>query len=96
LLGVGFRLGELDVGLDVTGQAGKLRMGGELVFGALTLLQNVLRLFLIVPKVGIRDALLEILYPRSILVRVKDSSVRDGCAGLFLHIDVRGLQESFW
>jgi hypothetical protein len=76
LLGVGFGSGEFDVRFDIAGQRGELAIGGELIFGALAFLQDTLRLFLIVPEVGVGDFLLERLYARAILLRVKENSGR--------------------
>ena len=46
LLGVGFRLGKLNVGLEVSRKRAKLCIGGKLILGALALFQDVLCFFL--------------------------------------------------
>jgi hypothetical protein len=47
-----------------------------LVFGALALLQDGLRFFLIAPETRISDTLFESFQTRAVLLRVKDSSAR--------------------
>ena len=74
LLSVGFRLGKLNVGLDVARKRAKLCVGGKLILGALALFEDALCFFLIVPEVGIGAALLEGFQARAVLLRVKDSS----------------------
>jgi hypothetical protein len=76
LLDVGFFLSEMDVGLDVAGDSGKLLVRGNLFFGALAFAENALCSFLIVPKIGVGDARFESLQALPVLRRVKDSSAR--------------------
>jgi len=76
LLGVGLFSGEGDVSLDVTGDGGKLLVGGNLFFGALAVAQNRLRFFLVVPEVGLGDAGFERFQAFAVLRSVKESSGR--------------------
>jgi hypothetical protein len=76
LIGVGFFLREIDVGLDVFGNRGELVVGADLVFGAFAVAENGLGAFLIVPKTGIGDAGFERLQALAMLGGVKDSSAR--------------------
>ncbi len=76
LLGVGFFAGESDVSLDVTGDGGKLLVGGNLFFSALAVAKNGLRFFLVVPEVGISNAGFERFQTFAVLRSVKESSGR--------------------
>jgi hypothetical protein len=76
LLDVGLFLSEMDVGLDVAGDGHELLIGGNLFFGALSVAENALCSFLIVPKSGVGDARFERLQALAVLGRVKDSSAR--------------------
>ena len=76
MLDVGLFLREMDVGFDVTGEGREFFVRGNLFFGALTLAENALCSFLIVPERGIGDARFERLQTLAVLRRVKDSSVR--------------------
>jgi hypothetical protein len=55
LLGIAFFLQKTDIGLDVAGDGGELRVGGNLFLGALAVAQNGLRLFLFVPEIGVSN-----------------------------------------
>jgi hypothetical protein len=74
LRGVGFTAGQFNVGINVAGNGGKPGVSCNLIVGVLALFQYALRLFLIVPEIGIADAFFEGLQARAILRRVKDSS----------------------
>ncbi len=76
LLDVGLFLREMNIGFDVAGEGRQLFVRGNLFFGALTLAENALRSFLIVPERGIGDARFERLQALAVLRGVKDSSVR--------------------
>jgi hypothetical protein len=76
LLDVGFFLSEMDIGFDVAGEGCELFFGRNLFFGALTLAENALRSFLVVPESGIGDARFERLQALAVLRGVKDSSAR--------------------
>ncbi len=76
LLDVGLFLREMDVRFDIAGDGRKLLVRGNLFFGALSLAQNALCGFLIVPETGFSDAGFERLQALAVLRRVKDSSVR--------------------
>jgi hypothetical protein len=76
LLGIGFFLREMDIGLYVAGDRGEFFVRGDLLFGALPLAQNALCGFLIVPEVGISDPRFEGFQALALLRRVKDSSAR--------------------
>jgi len=77
LLDVGLFLREMNVGFDVAGERRELFVRGNLFFGALTLAENALCSFLIVPESGIGDASFERLQALAVLRGVKDSSVRE-------------------
>jgi hypothetical protein len=77
LIDVGLFLSEVDVGLDVTGNRRELLVGGNLFLGALSITENALCGFLIVPKIGVGDARFERLQALPVLRCVKDSSERD-------------------
>jgi hypothetical protein len=74
LLGVGFFLGEMDVGVEVAGKRGEPVVGGNLIFGALAVAQNGLRGFLIAPEIGLCDAGFEGFQALAMWRDVKDSS----------------------
>jgi len=76
LFGVGLFAGESDVSLDVPRDRSKLFFGGNLFFGALAVTQNRLRLFLVVPEVGLGDAGFEGFQAFAVLRSVKESSGR--------------------
>ena len=76
LLDVGFFLSEMNIGFDVAGERREFIVRGNLFFGALTLAENALCSFLIVPESGIGDARFERLQVLAVLGRVKDNSVR--------------------
>jgi hypothetical protein len=59
LLGVGFLLCEMNVGIEIAGKRSELFVGGNLIFGALAIAQEGLRGFLIVPEIGRGDARFE-------------------------------------
>jgi hypothetical protein len=80
LFDVGFFVGEMDVGLDVTGSGGELLVGGDLFFSTLAFAENALRGFLIAPEIGGGDARFESFQALAVLRGVKDSSARAGCA----------------
>jgi len=66
----------MDVRLHVAGDGRKLFVRGDLFFGALSLAENALCGFLIVPEIGFSDAGFERLQALPVLRRVKDSSAR--------------------
>jgi len=76
LLDIGLFLSKMDVCLDVTRDRGESLIRGNLLFGALSLAENALRSFLVVPKIGVGDACFESLQALTVLWRVKDSSAR--------------------
>jgi hypothetical protein len=76
LLDIGFFLGEMDVGLDITRNRRELFVGSNLFFGALPLAENALRSFLIVPETRVGDARFESFQAFAVLRGVKDSSAR--------------------
>jgi hypothetical protein len=80
LLDIGFFLGEMDVGLDITRNRRELFVGSNLFFGALPLAENALRSFLIVPETRVGDARFESFQAFAVLRGVKDSSARGRCA----------------
>ncbi len=51
---VGFFLGEMKIRLDIALHARKLRIGCDNPFGKFSLLENLLRLFLVLPEIGMR------------------------------------------
>jgi uncharacterized membrane protein len=44
---------EMQISLDIAGDARELLVGGDAIFGAFALLQNLLGFFLILPEVGL-------------------------------------------
>jgi len=74
LLGVGFILGQIDVGVEIAGERSQPFVGGDLIFGALAIAQDGLRGFLIVPEVGLRDARFQRFQAFAMGSGVKDSS----------------------
>ena len=76
MLDVGLFLREMNVGFDVTGEGRELFVRGNLFFSALTLPENALCGFLIVPERGIGDARFKRLQAFVVLRSVKDSSAR--------------------
>ncbi len=74
LLGVGFFLREMNVGVEVAGKRSELFVGGDLIFGAFAIAQDGLRGFLIVPEIGLRDAGFERFQTLAMGRGVKDSS----------------------
>jgi len=74
LLGVGFFLGQIDVGIEIAGKRGQLFVGGNLILGALAIAQDGLRSLLIVPEVGLRDARFQRFQAFAMGSGVKDSS----------------------
>ena len=76
LLDVSLFLSKVDVGLDVARDRREFLIRGNLLFGTLSLAQNALRSFLVVPKIGVGDTCLESVQALTILWRVKDSSAR--------------------
>jgi hypothetical protein len=74
LLGVGFFLGQVDVGVDVTRNAGEFFVGGNLVFGAFAIAEDGLGFFLVVPEIGVGGASFERFQAVAVLRGVKDSS----------------------
>jgi hypothetical protein len=74
LLGVGFFLREMNVGIEVVRKRNKFVVGGDLVFGALALAENALRGFLIAPEIGLCNAGFERLQAFAVGRGVKDSS----------------------
>jgi hypothetical protein len=76
LVDVGFLLGEIDVGFDVTGAGGQFLVGGNLFFGALAIAENTLSRFLIAPEIGVGGAGFEGFQALAVLGSVKDSSAR--------------------
>jgi hypothetical protein len=79
LLGVGFFLREVDVGVQVAGKRSELFVGSDLFFGALAIAQDGLRGFLIVPEIGLSDAGFERLQALAMWCAVKDSSGPSRC-----------------
>jgi hypothetical protein len=76
LLGVGFFLREMNVGIQIAGERSELFVGGNLILGALTIAQERLRGFLIVPEIGRRDPRFEGFQAFAVRRGVKDSSER--------------------
>jgi hypothetical protein len=76
LSGVGFALGEVDIGFDIAGKRNEFFVRSDLIAGALAFAQNTLRLILIVPELWLGDALFEALQAGAVLFRVKDNSAR--------------------
>jgi len=74
LLGVGFFLREMDVGVEIAGKRSELFVGGDLVFGTFAIAQQGLRGFLIVPEIGLSDAGFEGFQALAMWRGVKDSS----------------------
>jgi len=74
LLGVGFFLGQIDVGIEIAGKRGQLFVGGNLIFGALAIAQDGLRRFLIVPEIRLGDARFQRFQAFAMGSSVKDSS----------------------
>jgi len=77
LFGVGFALGEFDVGLNVACERFQFLVGGELVFDALAVAEDALRFFLIAPEIGVGGAGFEGFQARAVLGSVKESSARE-------------------
>jgi hypothetical protein len=76
LLGVGFFRGKADISLDVGGNGGELFVGGNLFFGTLTIAEDSLGFFLVVPEIGIRYAGFESFQAFAVLRGVKENSAR--------------------
>jgi len=66
----------MDVRLDVAGDGRELFVRGNLFFGALSIAEDALCSFLIVPKSGVGDARFKRFQALAVLGRVKDSSAR--------------------
>jgi hypothetical protein len=95
LFGVGFALGELNIGFDIIPERGQPFIGGNLGLDALALAKDGLRFFGIAPKIGIGGALFEGLQASAVLFTVKDNSAPARCAVSGRHIGAAGLQESW-
>jgi hypothetical protein len=95
LLGVGFFLGEVDVGIEIAGERGQLVVGGDLIFGAFAIAQDGLCRFLIVPEVGLGDARFQRFQAFAMGSGVKDSSEPWKCAVSGVRSGVGGLRGSF-
>jgi hypothetical protein len=76
LLGVGFFGRKADIGLDVARNGSELFVGGNLFFGTLTIAEDGLGFFLVVPEIGIRYAGFESFQALAVLRGVKESSAR--------------------
>ena len=74
MLGVGFFLGEVDVGIEIAGERSEFLVSGDLFFGALAVAQDGLRRFLIGPEVGLCDAGFERFQAFTMRSGVKDNS----------------------
>jgi hypothetical protein len=74
LLGVGFFLREVDVGIEIAGERSEFLVGGNLFFGALAVAQNGLRRLLIVPEIGLGNTGFERLQAFAVRSGVKDNS----------------------
>jgi hypothetical protein len=94
LLGIGFFLGEMDVGFEVAGERREFVVRGDLVFGAFAVAQDGLRSFLIVPKIGLCDAGFEGFQTLAMWRGVKDSSEPWRCAALKVRSGAGDLRES--
>jgi hypothetical protein len=77
LFGVGFALGEIDVGFDVACESFQFLVRGQLIFDALAVAEDALCFFLIAPEVGVGGALFEGFQARAVLGSVKESSARE-------------------
>jgi hypothetical protein len=75
LLGVGFFLGEIDVGINITRKRSELGIGADLILGALAVPKNSLRRFLIAPEIRLGDARFQGLQALAMLRGVKENSV---------------------
>ena len=64
----------MDIGVEVAGKRSELVVGADLIFGAFAIAQNGLRGFLIVPKVGRRNAGFERFQALAMRRSVKDNS----------------------
>jgi hypothetical protein len=64
----------VDVGIQVAGKRSELFVGGDLIFRTLTITQDRLRGFLIVPEIRLCDACFEGLQTLAMWSSVKDSS----------------------
>ena len=64
------------VGITLVYKCSRVLNFAQVELGTLSLAQNALRSFLVVPKIGVGDACLESLQALTILWRVKDSSAR--------------------
>jgi hypothetical protein len=74
LLGVGFFLGEVDVGVEIAGERREFFVGGNLFFGAFAVAQDGLGSFLVAPEIGLTDARFEGFQAFAMRSGVKDNS----------------------
>src|SRR5208283_4118093 len=91
--GVRLFVGELEIAFQVVQQAGEFLVVLNGGFGALALLHGALRGFLVLPKVGASDLLLDGSQALAVAGSVKDSSAPSRCAVSTACRDVRGLRE---
>jgi hypothetical protein len=94
LLGVGFFLSEVDVGVQIAGERGEFFVSGDLIFGALAIAQDGLRGFLIVPELGLGDAGFEGFQAFAMGSSVKDNSEPWRCEVSGARSGVGDLRES--
>ena len=92
LLNVGLFLSEMNICFDVAGDGGELLVSSNLFLGALAFAENALSGFLIVPEIGVGDALFESLQALPPLRCVKDSSARARCVLLARRSDAGNLR----
>jgi hypothetical protein len=70
----------VDVRFEVAGNRREFFVGGDLIFGALTVAQDALRRFLVAPEFRLGDARFEAFQAFAMLRSVKDSSAPARCA----------------
>jgi hypothetical protein len=82
----------VEIRFDVADGARQLFVRGDVAFGVLALLQDALRLFLVLPKSGIAGLCFERFQAFAVGGDVKDSSARARCAFSIRQSETEDLQ----